>query len=45
MRHTMGLSDERLAQLAHSSLVGSGAPADLVADGVELVEEWLTTPA
>ncbi|NMH77614.1 adenosine deaminase [Pseudonocardia xinjiangensis] len=43
-RDTMGLSDERLAQLAHSSLVGSGAPAELVSDGVERVEEWLTTP-
>jgi adenosine deaminase len=42
VRDTMGLADERLAQLAHSSLVGSGAPAELVDDGVERIEEWLT---
>jgi adenosine deaminase len=43
VRNTMGLSDERLAQLARSSLVGSGAPVELVSDGVQLIEEWLTT--
>ncbi|HEY4420704.1 MAG TPA: adenosine deaminase, partial [Pseudonocardia sp.] len=42
-RTTMGLSDERLAQLARSSLVGSGAPPELVDDGVEHIEEWLTS--
>jgi adenosine deaminase len=42
-RTTMGLSDERLAQLARSSLVGSGAPPELVDDGVERIEEWLTS--
>jgi adenosine deaminase len=42
-RTTMGLSDERLAQLARSSLVGSGAPPEFVDDGVERIEEWLTS--
>jgi adenosine deaminase len=41
-RTTLGLSDERLAQLAQWSLVGSGAPAELVTDGVARIEEWLT---
>jgi adenosine deaminase len=41
-RDTMGLSDEQLAQLARSSLVGSGAPRQLIADAVDHVEEWLT---
>jgi len=44
-RDGMGLSDEQLAQLARSSLVGSGAPCELVAEAVEHVEEWLTRPA
>jgi adenosine deaminase len=42
VRDTMGLSDEQLAQLARSSLVGSGAPRQLIADAVDHVEEWLT---
>jgi adenosine deaminase len=41
-RTTLGLSDERLAQLARWSLAGSGAPAELVTDGVARIEEWLT---
>jgi adenosine deaminase len=45
VRDTMGLSDEQLAQLARSSLVGSGAPRELIADGAERVEEWLTSAA
>ena len=44
VRGTMGLPDERLAQLARSSIVGSGAPQELVCDAVEHVEDWLTTP-
>jgi adenosine deaminase len=44
VRGTMGLPDERLAQLARSSIVGSGAPQELVRDAVEHVEDWLTTP-
>ncbi len=44
VRDTMGLPDERLAQLARSSIVGSGAPPELVRDAVEHVEDWLTTP-
>jgi adenosine deaminase len=43
VRDTLGLPDERLAQLARSSIVGSGAPRELVADAAEHVEEWLTT--
>ncbi|GAA0939737.1 adenosine deaminase [Pseudonocardia zijingensis] len=42
VRDTIGLTDEQLAQLARSSLVGSGAPADLMAEAVDHVEEWLT---
>jgi adenosine deaminase len=42
VRESMGLSDEQLAQLARSSLVGSGAPRQLIADAVDHVEEWLT---
>jgi adenosine deaminase len=42
VRNTMGLPDERLAQLARSSIVGSGAPKALVTEAVENVEEWLT---
>jgi adenosine deaminase len=42
VRDTMGLSDEQLAQLARSSLVGSGAPRQLIADAVDHVVEWLT---
>ena len=45
VRDTMGLSDEQLAQLARSSLVGSGAPPELMAEAVDHVEEWLTTAA
>lgn len=45
VRDTMSLSDKRLAQLARSSLVGSGAPCDLIAEAVNQVEEWLTTAA
>jgi adenosine deaminase len=41
----MGLSDEQLAQLARSSLVGSGAPRELMAEAVDQVEEWLTATA
>lgn len=41
-RTTMGLSDERLAQLARSSLVGSGAPREFVEDAAEGIDEWLT---
>jgi adenosine deaminase len=44
VRGTMGLPDERLAQLARSSIVGSGAPQELVRDAVEHVEDWLTSP-
>ena len=43
VRESMGLSDEQLAQLARSSLVGSGAPRELMAEAVDQVEEWLTT--
>jgi adenosine deaminase len=43
VRDTMGLPDERLAQLARSSLVGSGAPEHLVSEAVEHVEDWLTS--
>jgi adenosine deaminase len=39
----MGLSDEQLAQLARSSLVGSGAPPELIADAADQVEDWLTS--
>ena len=45
VRDTMGLADEQLAQLARSSLVGSGAPCELIAEAVDHVEEWLTTAA
>jgi adenosine deaminase len=45
VRDTMGLADEQLAQLARSSLVGSGAPGGLIADAVDQVEEWLTSAA
>jgi adenosine deaminase len=45
VRDTMGLSDEQLAQLARSSLVGSGAPRELMAESVDGVEEWLTRAA
>jgi adenosine deaminase len=45
VRDTMGLSDEQLAQLARSSLVGSGAPRELMAEAVDQVEEWLTSAA
>jgi adenosine deaminase len=43
VRDTMGLSDEQLAQLARSSLVGSGAPPELIADAADQVEDWLTS--
>jgi adenosine deaminase len=43
VRDTLGMPDERLAQLARSSLVGSGAPRELIADAADRVEEWLTT--
>ncbi|OLT20404.1 adenosine deaminase [Pseudonocardia sp. CNS-139] len=43
-RELVGLSDERLAQLARASIVGSGAPRELAADAVEHVEDWLTAP-
>ncbi len=43
VRESMGLADEQLAQLARSSLVGSGAPRDLLDDAVDQVEEWLTS--
>jgi adenosine deaminase len=43
VREAMGLSDEQLAQLARSSLVGSGAPGELMAESVDRVEEWLTS--
>ncbi|GAA5118745.1 adenosine deaminase [Pseudonocardia adelaidensis] len=43
VRDSMGLTDEQLAQLARSSLVGSGAPRELMAEAVDQVEEWLTT--
>jgi adenosine deaminase len=42
VRDALGLSDEQLAQLARSSLVGSGAPRQLITDAVDHVEEWLT---
>jgi adenosine deaminase len=42
VRDAMGLSDEQLAQLARSSLVGSGAPPELIADAADQVEDWLT---
>ncbi|TWF75794.1 adenosine deaminase [Pseudonocardia hierapolitana] len=45
VRDTMGLSDEQLAQLARSSLVGSGAPPELIADAADQVEDWLTAAA
>jgi len=43
VRESMGLADEQLAQLARSSLVGSGAPRELLDDAVDQVEEWLTS--
>jgi adenosine deaminase len=43
-RTRMGLSDERLAQLARASFEGSGAPTALVTGAVARVEEWLATP-
>jgi adenosine deaminase len=42
VRDTLGLPDERLAQLARSSIVGSGAPRELMTEAVEDVEAWLT---
>lgn len=45
VRESMGLTDEQLAQLARSSLVGSGAPRELMAESVDGVEEWLTRAA
>jgi hypothetical protein len=41
--YTMRLSDEQLAQLARSSLVGSGAPPELINEAVDHIEEWLTS--
>jgi adenosine deaminase len=43
VREAMGFSDEQLAQLARSSLVGSGASPALIADAADQVEDWLTT--
>jgi adenosine deaminase len=40
VRDTMGLPDERLAQLARSSLVASGAPNTLIAQALTQVQEW-----
>jgi adenosine deaminase len=40
-RAELGLSDEQLAGVARSSLRGSGAPADVVARGLQAVDAWL----
>ena len=40
-RMVMGLSDERLAAMARTSIEASGAPSDLVATGLAGVETWL----
>lgn len=40
-RSEVGLSDERLAALARTSLVTSDAPAELVAEGCAGIESWL----
>jgi adenosine deaminase len=43
-RCELGLDDESLASIARSSLVHSGAPADLIAEANQRVEAWLGDP-
>lgn len=43
-RSGLGFSDDRLADLARTSLETADAPAGLVADAVAGIESWLTAP-
>jgi adenosine deaminase len=40
-RSALGLTDEHLATVARSSLSASGAPRELVADGISRIDAWL----
>lgn len=44
-RGVLGLSDEQLAGVARSSLVGSAAPEDLRRQGLAGIDAWLAPPA
>jgi adenosine deaminase len=44
MRDSLGLDDESLAQLARSSVTGSGAPEELKSTAVVAIEGWLEGP-
>jgi adenosine deaminase len=42
-RHRLGLTDDRLADIARASLTASGAPSSLVQRGLRKIDEWLNT--
>jgi adenosine deaminase len=44
VRDSLGLDDSRLAQLARSSVTGSGAPEELKSTAVAAIEGWLEGP-